>query len=170
MLHVVCRATCGCGRHPRTRASTARTTTQHSSPAGRAALHSPLSHDRSAALLRSRAPTPETALAWPQNCLLLAGYEGLPHCTAEDAETAPFGESNTFRHVARTGEPIRASSAVRLRLEVSFQTAPGGEGHGAAKEGSGGALAALLGDAYDEALPEEPFCVITLPACCPRQL
>ena len=76
----------------------------------------------------------------------------------EDAETAPFAESNTFRHIARTGQPVvLTSAAARLRIEVSYQLG------GVPGDGDGGALATLLGDAYAEALAEEPFCVLTLP-------
>ena len=35
--------------------------------------------------------------------LLLAPWEGQPHCLADDAETAPFGATNTFRFDAATG-------------------------------------------------------------------
>ena len=88
------------------------------------------------------------------NCLLLAPYEGLPTCTAEDAEVAPFGESNTFRHVAATGQPIALSSAARLHVEVAFQSQ-----HAAQDSALG-----LLGEAYgDDATPEDPFCILTLP-------
>ena len=88
------------------------------------------------------------------NYFLLAPYEGLPTCTAEDAEVAPFGESNTFRHVAVTGQPIALSSAARLHVEVAFQSQ-----HAAQDSALG-----LLREAYgDDATPEDPFCILTLP-------
>ena len=106
------------------------------------------------------------------NCLLLAPHEGLPHCEADDAERAPFGESNTFAYVAETGASLTLDKAADLRIEAAFQA--GGD-----RGGGGGTSASLLGDAYDdddddddddneddeasEAMPEAPFCVAILP-------
>jgi len=85
------------------------------------------------------------------NCLLLAPYEGLARCMADDAETQPFGESNTFRYVASTGAPAALAGAAVLRLEFSFQ---GGEGVAAAEEDGG---------EEEEAAPEMPFCILRVP-------
>ena len=99
------------------------------------------------------------------NCLLLAPHEGLPHCEAEDAERAPFGESNTFAYVAESGASLTLDAAADLRIEAAYQAAGG-------DHGGGGASASLLGDAYaddddggggSEAMPEAPFCVAILP-------
>ena len=40
------------------------------------------------------------------NCLLLAPLEGTAQCVADEAETAPFGESNTFRYAAASGAAV----------------------------------------------------------------
>ena len=96
------------------------------------------------------------------NCLLLAPYEGLPRCTADEAERAPFGESNTFSFVAATQRtpiaPLQLDAPADLRLEAGFQL-------GAADAPAPG-TPSLLGDAYDDAAdaaPEAPFCVATFP-------
>jgi hypothetical protein len=92
------------------------------------------------------------------NCLLLAPYEGLPHCTADEAERAPFGESNTFSFVAATHltriTPLQLDAPADLRLEAGFQLGAG--------DAAPGTLS-LLGEAYDDAAPEAPFCVATFP-------
>ena len=98
-------------------------------------------------------PQPLSAAATSRgtNCLLLAPCEGTAQCVADDAETAPFGESNTFRFVAHTGAacpwPGRAQRA-QLRIEASYQVAGGG---------------GLLGADYEELVAEAPFVVATLP-------
>ena len=88
------------------------------------------------------------------NCLLLAPLEGTPGCEADEAETAPFGESNTFRYAAATGVsipwPSRESGSgqigsARLRIEASYQQA---------------APAGSLGDGL---VAEAPFLVAVLP-------
>ena len=74
------------------------------------------------------------------NCLLLEAYEGTARCEADEAETAPMGESNTFRRAAASGVAVAMPPAARgpcLRLEASFQ------------EG--------------EEEPGAPFCVLRLP-------
>ena len=100
------------------------------------------------------------------NCLLLAPLEGTAECDADDAERAPFGESNTFRYVAASGKPImpaieqsRHTLPFRLRIEASFQI---DEKDSPAVQNP---LASLLGANYveDKAIAEAPFCVITLP-------
>ena len=93
------------------------------------------------------------------NCLLLAPYEGLPHCTADEAERAPFGESNTFSFVAATHlthiTPLQLDAPADLRIEAGFQLGDG--------DAAPGTLS-LLGEAYDDAAaPEAPFCVATFP-------
>ena len=93
------------------------------------------------------------------NCLQLAALEGTPACTADGAEGAPFGESNTFRYVAATGAAARmpsvAAAAQRpaLRVEASYQISAGGEGGGRA----------LLGAEEDDLVAEAPFLVAVLP-------
>lgn len=87
---------------------------------------------------------------WGANCLVLAPFEGLPSCTEEGAERAPFCESNTFRHMVHNGTTASISRAALLRVEVAFQSA------------SVAPLAQLLGD-YEEAAPDRPFCVLTIP-------
>ena len=97
------------------------------------------------------------------NCLLLAPYEGLPRCTADEAERAPFGESNTFSFVAATQltpiAPLQLDAPADVRLEAGFQL-------GAGDAAAPGTLS-LLGDAYNDAAtdaaPEAPFCVATFP-------
>eukprot|EP00962_Isochrysis_galbana_P057962 scaffold30593_cov118-Isochrysis_galbana.AAC.6 len=70
-------------------------------------------------------------------CLLLSPWEGLPCCTADGAEIAPFGQSNTFRFNAGTGRPAALAGAAALRIEL-----------------------AVAGDG-DE--PGQPFCVLRVP-------
>ena len=76
------------------------------------------------------------------NCLLLAPWEGQPHCLADDAETAPFGATNTFRFDAATGAPAELAADADLRIEAAFQ-----------QQGAAG----------DDAPPEPPFCCLTVP-------
>lgn len=111
------------------------------------------------------------------NCLLLAPYEGTEACVAEEAERAPFGESNTFRFVAASGETAEELAArhlpqrLRMRIEASFQQT-GGSPHGSTQEAT---MAALLGTEYDDddgdspaaadataGSVEPPFCILTL--------
>ena len=89
------------------------------------------------------------------NCLLLAAYEGSQRCEVEDAEKAAFGESNTFRFVAATGELADlqqyATRRLAVRIEASYQMSANGSGPG------------LLSEDYDELVAEAPFLVATLP-------
>lgn len=122
----------------------------------------------------------ESAVGRGANCLLLAPYEGTEQCEAEDAERAPFGESNTFRYVAATGVAVEALppliTPLKLHVEASYQVTlasveVGDKRACAGERGSG--QVSLLADAYydeDEAAPaeqvtaEEPFVVLTLSA------
>jgi len=90
------------------------------------------------------------------NCLLLAPYEGLPSCVEEDAETEAFGESNTFRYEAASGEALSLDSVSSVRVEVAFQA--GNDADAPEAE----TMAALLGGAYEEPAPDVPFCSLTL--------
>ena len=99
---------------------------------------------------------------------------------AEDAERAPFGESNTFRYVAATGVAVEALppliTPLKLHVEASYQVtlASGevGDEGACAGERDGGQVSLLADDYYDddEAAPaeqvtaEEPFVVLTLGA------
>ena len=92
------------------------------------------------------------------NCLQLAAREGTAACEVDEAERAPFGESNTFRYDAASGRP--AATALQpdappphtLRLEAAYQTTAGGLTlTGAEDEGD------------DDLVAEAPFLVTSLP-------
>ena len=92
------------------------------------------------------------------NCLLLAPLEGTAQCEAEDAETAPFGESNTFKYVAGSGLPAEIPPEARnpvLRIETSYQMSSIG--------GAAGGVGLLLGAEYDDLVADAPFLVATIP-------
>ena len=77
--------------------------------------------------------------------------------SAEDAEKAPFGMSNTFRYEAASGATVegqlRRPGRQRLRLEAAFQAQPAG-------------VPTLLGADEDdkdvEPSVEAPFCVLSV--------